>query len=104
MKEVEKIMNAQKEGYDATITGIEETDSHTYYGTEIYENRQGFKITLEIDTKDGETWDEFFGIPKPRGFGKSSIGLFIKKYNQVPKVGQKVKAEIDENGFFKVVL
>ena len=104
MNELEKIMNAQKEGFDAIITGIEETDSHAFYGVTTYEKRQGLKLTLEIDTKDGETWTEFFGVPKPKGFGQSGIGLFAKKYDQLPKVGQKVKAEIDENGFFRVVL
>jgi len=104
MQEIEKMMEEQKSGYDAVITGVEKTDSYTYFETDQYENREGYKITLEIDVPNGETWDEFFGIPKARGFSQSNIGAFCKKYDKPPTVGMKVKAELAENGFFRIVL
>lgn len=104
MKDVEKMMKAQQEGYDAVITGIEKTDSHTFYKTDQFDNREGYLITVEIDSKNGDTWTEFYAIPKNRGFAGSLLGAFCRKYNSVPKINMKVKAEITENGFLRIVV
>lgn len=106
--EIEKYMKEAEETetkIKAKITAIEEIDSKTYFGTSEYGNRDGLKVYLESLDKT-EIWDEFFALVHSRhGFSnpKSKLGNFTRKYGTYPKEGLEVEAEVDENGFFKVV-
>jgi len=102
MKEAEETENKIK----AVITDVEEMDSKEYFGTTEYKNRDGIKVYFESDDKV-EQWNEFYALIHSRhGFSnpKSKLGNFTRKYGVYPKVGLKVDAEIDENGFFKVIV
>jgi len=109
MEEIEKYMKEAEETENkikAVITDVEEMDSKEYFGTTEYKNRDGIKVYFESDDKV-EQWNEFYALIHSRhGFSnpKSKLGNFARKYGTYPKVGLKVDAEIDENGFFKVIV
>lgn len=116
IKELEEMLKKQKEGYEAVVHSIEKTNSNDYYATtdeegnpvkSRYENRTGYKVTFIIKgEKDGAEWDEFFTHPTPQGFMsvKSRLGNFCRRYGTYPQEGMEVLAEIDDSGFFRVVL
>lgn len=103
MKEIEKMLEMAKKGYEAEITNIEKMNSLEFFGESQYDDREGYKVSFKLfdtDADDPVEWNEFFAIPKPRGFVKSKIGMFCTRYGQIPSKGLKVQAEIDTNGFF----
>lgn len=104
MEEIKQMLTEQKADYDAEVIEFEENDSHTFYQTDKYENRKGYSATFKlVGMENGVEWSEFFNHPTPQGLmsNKSKLGNFIRFYGSYPKVGLKVKAYIDDDGFFR---
>ena len=105
-KDISEMMKQQTVGFEAVITEINETTNHDFFDDKSFEKRKGLAVSFRIDNKsaDPEEWTEFFGMPKPRGFLKSKIGMFTRKYDTYPQISMRVKAEINEDGFFRCVV
>jgi hypothetical protein len=107
MKEIKEMMKQAQTGYEAVITEIVKTNNHAFFKSESFDKRDGYAVTFTLDLEgkeEPETWTEFFGTPSPRGFPQSKVGLFCRKYDTYPQEKMKVKAEINEDGFFRCLI
>ena len=100
--EMEAIEQKLVEGIDGNITKIEETNNHTFFDSESFEKREGYGIYVILD--NGEEISEFYSkLDSPRGFKQSNMYLFKQKYGKYPEEGMKIKAVLNEEGFFRIL-
>ena len=92
------------EGWKGIILDVKSTTSHTFYGVNTYDDREGYEIAVKLQSDKGETFKQFFSFPDVRGVVKSNLYLFNKKYNSVPKKGLEVDVIINDSGFFEIVI
>ena len=110
MKEIKEMMKQSQMGYEAVISEIVETNNHDFFKSKSFDKREGYAVTFKVKLKglngveEEKVWTEFFGIPVPTGFPMSKVGLFCRKYDTYPQENMKVKAEINEDGFFRVLV
>ena len=92
------------EGFKALVVDVFEMTNHDFFGTDsgTYDEREGYAVTVKIDSPNGDTFKEFFGKPDVRGLKQSNIYAFKRKYGSYPKKGVAVLVHLDENGFFRV--
>jgi len=101
----DKLEDASKkvnEGFDATILEVEEMTNEEYFGKSGYEQRNGMKITVEVE--NGEKFDVWYSTPSIRGVEKSNAFAFKQKYGSYPKPDLDVTAIITEKGFWGILL
>lgn len=105
MKDIQMMMKASEQGYEAEITQIQPTTNHKFFDSTKFDERDGYAVTFQVKIgKEVNEWDEFFGTPKPMAFIKSKIGRFCHKYDTYPQIGMKVKVMVDEDGFMRCVI
>lgn len=104
MKELEDIEKKLGEGFEAKITSVEEMRSKDYFGEDSkFEDRDGYCINCIItNVKDGAEFKNFYNKPEITGLQKSNVYAFKKKYGKYPENDMKIKAIINENGFFEI--
>lgn len=96
---LEKQLNA---GFTGTIINVQPETNKSYFGSDTYDERDGVKITVLVDDKDKTEFSNWIGLPNVRGYEKSNLFAFKRKYNDVPRVNSKVEVIIDDNGFFRI--
>jgi len=89
-----------KEGFKAVITEVEEMTNEKYFGTSGYDERDGIKVTVKVETD--EVFDVWYSKPSIRGIEKSNLYAFKQKYGSYPKPDLEVNAVIGDNGFFQI--
>lgn len=107
MKIWDKLEEQEKklqDSWNATVIDVVECSNSDFFGTTAkYDKRNGIKITVEID-ENGETFEQWFSIPSIRGAEKSNLMAFKTLYGSYPKPDLKIKAIINDNGFFAIKL
>jgi len=102
-KEMEDSKNCTLEG---TITDLIDTTASHVYG-DMAKDPSRPVIHAEITASDGKKFHETFSHPEGPGSWRNSkfkLGLFLKKYGDLPKVGMKVNVGFDNDGFYTITL
>jgi hypothetical protein len=94
---------ALEEGWKGLIIDVIPSTSRTFFGTDTYDDREGYKVVVKLNSDKGEIFEQFFAFPDIRGITKSNIYAFEKKYKTVPKKGKEVDVILNDNGFFEIV-
>jgi hypothetical protein len=94
---------ALDEGWKGLIIDVNPSRSREFFGTDTYDDREGYKVTVKIQSANGDSFTQFFAFPDIRGITKSNLYAFEKKYKSVPRKGLEVDVIINDNGFFEIV-
>ena len=94
---------ALDEGWKGLIINVIPSSSRVFFGTDTYNDREGYKVVTKLNSDKGQIFEQFFSIPDIRGLQKSNIYAFEKKYKTVPKTGLEVDVVLNDNGFFEIV-
>jgi len=100
LKKLDAMEKQAIEGMPGVIKELNVLTNHKFYDSDVYEERNGFGITVE--TEDGTETTEFISIPQPTGFQNSNMQSFKKKYGGFPKVGLKVMCKVNDEGFLRI--
>jgi hypothetical protein len=94
---------ALDEGWKGLIIDVIPSTSRTFFGTDTYADREGYKVVVKLNSDKGQMFEQFFSIPDIRGIQKSNIYAFEKKYKCVPIKGKEVDVVLNDDGFFEIV-
>lgn len=101
LKDLEKAIEKINEGFEATVENVKTMTNTEYFGDKgMYDERVGTAIYCKVET--GDEFSVWYNMPKMVGLKKSNIHAFIEKYKGIPKKGMKVKAIINDDGFFEI--
>lgn len=98
-----KLSMALDEGWKGLIIDVIPSTSRIFFGTDTYNDREGYKVVVKLNSDKGQIFEQFFSIPDIRGIQKSNIYAFEKKYKTVPIKGKEVDVILNDNGFFQIV-
>lgn len=110
LEKLEAMEKALDEGFKGLITETTETTNEKFFKSDekgtagIYDIRDGMEVTIKLNSPNGETFNQFFGLPKTTGLKQSNLALFKKRYGSYPKKGLEVDVVLSDEGFFRVVL
>jgi len=100
----EKLKQTLNEGWTGLIIDVKKSMSNEYFKNTAFEDKEGFIVTVKLNSDKGETFTNFFSFPDVRGIQKSNLYAFEKKYKSVPKKGIEVEVVLNEDGFFRIVI
>ena len=96
---LEKQLN---EGFKGTIVSVTPATNKEYFDSDAYDTRDGIKISVVVEDGQKTEFNNWLSLPNIRGYEKSNLFAFKKKYGSVPKVNLIVDVIIDEDGFFRI--
>ena len=99
--ELEAIEKQLLEGIEGIVTDVTKTTNHIFFNKDAFEEREGFSVTAMLS--NDEEISELFGIPQPRGLVKANLHAYKVQYGEYPQEGQKIKAKINDDGFYRIV-
>lgn len=95
--------------YPGTIREIEETTAGRAFagkdGRNVVKNPDRKVLIVTVEIADGDTFHEAFSLPngsKSWANPKFKMNGFVKKYGDLPSVGQNVQVVIDSDGFYRI--
>lgn len=91
------------QGFKGTITEINPVTNTVYFkGAGSFDERDGIAVTVVCDDPSKTEFSNWISLPNVRGYDKSNLYAFKKRYGSAPKVNLAVDVEIDDNGFFRI--